>query len=86
MHHNISVTGSAQIQWMQFTLCDSRSHGKFVVAPVPDLTKNYITGSIPVLLYDLKMLKEIVLDKNNLSGQLRPAIAQLQHLVNLIIS
>ena len=49
-----------------------------------DLTKNQYW--IPVLLYDLKMLQEIVLDRINLSGQLRPAIAQLQHLVNLTIS
>ena len=70
---------------MQCTLCDSRSHGKFVVAPVPRLDQE-LDYWIPVLLYDLKMLQEIVLDRINLSGQLRPAIAQLQHLVNLTIS
>jgi len=37
-------------------------------------------------LYDLKMLKEILLDRNSLSGQLIPAIAKLQQLAKLTIS
>jgi hypothetical protein len=43
-----------------------------------DLSNNQHSGPLPASLCNLKMLKEIVLDKNGLDGQLGPVIGQLQ--------
>jgi hypothetical protein len=66
----------------------SRCLGEFAASSVPIFEQQpaYWAGPLPTSLYNMKMLKEICLPKNELSGQLSLAIGQLQHLTKLSIS